>query len=71
MEIFQGDKMNIATLGNIVPQCHIHHVVRYQTDIAWPAPIWGKYPAKAYTDEEIATIKARLQQAKLKNLEFS
>lgn len=71
MEIFQGDKMNIAALGNIVPQCHVHHVVRYETDIAWPAPVWGKYPAKAYTDEEIATIKAQLQQAKLKNLEFS
>ena len=36
-----ADKMNVAALGNIVSQLHIHHVARYQTDEAWPAPIWG------------------------------
>ncbi len=41
LESFQGDKMNIAALGNIVPQLHIHYVVRYQNDPAWPAPIVG------------------------------
>jgi len=51
--LFQADKMNIAALGNMVPQLHIHHVVRYKTDKAWPAPIWGLFDAKAYTDKEL------------------
>jgi len=50
---FNADKMNVAALGNVVPQLHIHHIVRYKTDIAWPAPVWGAFPAKAYSDEEI------------------
>jgi len=39
--LYKADKMNIAAIGNLVPQLHIHHIVRYQTDKAWPAPIWG------------------------------
>ncbi len=50
---FNADKMNVAALGNVVPQLHIHHIVRNKTDIAWPAPVWGAFPAKAYGDEEI------------------
>ena len=50
---FNADKMNVAALGNVVPQLHIHHIVRYKTDIAWPAPVWGAFPTKAYSDEEI------------------
>ena len=37
-EAFNADKMNQAALGNMVPQLHIHHVVRYKNDAAWPAP---------------------------------
>jgi len=48
-EVFQADKMNVAALGNIVPQLHLHHVVRYKTDKAWPAPIWGKFEAMPYS----------------------
>lgn len=39
---FQADKMNIATLGNQVPQLHIHIIARHTTDAAWPNPVWGK-----------------------------
>lgn len=52
--LFHADKMNIAALGNMVPQLHIHHVVRYKTDKSWPAPIWGKLDALAYSDKELA-----------------
>nr|WP_237332965.1 HIT domain-containing protein [Zobellella iuensis] len=45
-----ADKMNIAALGNMVPQLHLHHVARFTTDAAWPAPIWGRHPALAYAD---------------------
>ena len=56
MDIFNGDKLNIAALGNVVPQLHIHHIVRYEGDPSWPAPVWGKLPAKAYTDPELAAV---------------
>lgn len=49
-KIFQADKLNIAALGNMVPQLHIHHIVRYQTDQAWPNPVWGMFPAQPYTE---------------------
>lgn len=48
---FNADKMNIAALGNMVPQLHIHHVVRYKTDIAWPNPIWGFSPPSSYSQQ--------------------
>ena len=54
MEAFKGEKLNIAALGNIVPQLHLHHVVRYSTDPAWPAPVWGRLPARAYSEPERA-----------------
>ena len=43
-DAFAADKMNIAALGNVVSQLHVHHVVRYRADAAWPAPVWGKMP---------------------------
>ena len=63
--LYKADKMNIAAIGNLVPQLHIHHVVRYQTDKAWPAPIWGKFPAVPYSQQQIADhiaqVKAQLK----------
>lgn len=52
-ELYQADKMNIAAIGNMVPQLHIHHIVRYRTDRAWPAPVWGKFDAVPYTEQQI------------------
>jgi len=57
---FKGDKMNVAALGNVVSQLHIHHIVRYKNDIAWPAPVWGAFPAVAYKDDELKKMKSRL-----------
>jgi diadenosine tetraphosphate (Ap4A) HIT family hydrolase len=53
---FKADKINIAALGNLVPQLHLHHIVRYTTDAAWPAPVWGKLPTKPYTDEGMKQV---------------
>jgi len=50
--IFEADKLNVAAIGNIVPQLHVHHIVRYQTDKAWPAPVWGKFAATPYTTQQ-------------------
>ncbi|MCF7964558.1 MAG: HIT domain-containing protein [Methylobacter tundripaludum] len=52
--LYKADKMNIAAIGNMVPQLHIHHIVRYRTDKAWPAPVWGKFAAVPYTESQIA-----------------
>lgn len=52
-EVYKADKMNVASIGNMVPQLHLHHIVRYKTDKAWPTPVWGKFPAITYTDEQI------------------
>jgi diadenosine tetraphosphate (Ap4A) HIT family hydrolase len=62
-ETFQADKINVAALGNVVPQLHVHHVVRYKDDIAWPAPIWGKHPAREYSQELLDTISNKILTA--------
>jgi len=62
-DLFSADKMNIAALGNIVPQLHIHHIVRYTHDPAWPAPVWGKLPAIPYAASAIEDIRERLARA--------
>lgn len=62
-DVFQADKINIATLGNVVKQLHMHIVVRMQDDAAWPAPVWGNGAAQGYTDEALAVMRARLQAA--------
>jgi len=63
VELFKPDKINVAALGNMVSQLHIHHVARFTTDAAWPAPVWGAVPAKAYGDIELQKIKKRLQKS--------
>ncbi len=59
-KIYKADKMNVAALGNMVPQLHIHHVVRYKHDKAWPAPIWGAFDAVPYTEEAIEQQRQRI-----------
>jgi len=46
---FNIDKMNVAVLGNIVPQLHMHHIGRRQDDPAWPGPVWGHSSARPYS----------------------
>lgn len=62
--LFGADKMNIAALGNMVPQLHIHVIARFKNDPAWPGPIWGVKPMKPYSsnglDERIALLKSAL-----------
>jgi diadenosine tetraphosphate (Ap4A) HIT family hydrolase len=59
-QVFQPDKINIAALGNIVPQLHIHHIARYQTDASWPAPVWGAVPATRYQQEQIDSLREKV-----------
>lgn len=59
-----ADKINVAALGNMVPQLHLHHVARFTADAAWPAPIWGKHPAIAYSKlgDEVILWQQRLRK---------
>ncbi|WP_420480313.1 HIT domain-containing protein [Lacimicrobium alkaliphilum] len=65
---YHPDKLNIAALGNMVPQLHIHHIVRFKQDAAWPQPVWGKFPPVPYTESEankqIDAIKTQLENVK-------
>ncbi len=55
--LFNPDKMNIATIGNITPQLHIHIIARFKTDFAWPKPVWGEQNKKEYTLDQVEKIK--------------
>ena len=63
MQVFKGKKMNVAAIGNVCPQLHLHHIVRYEDDVAWPKPVWGFRPAIAYSIEQLTELKAKLLPA--------
>jgi len=65
---FEADKINIAALGNIVPQLHIHHIARYKTDAAWPAPVWGTVPCKVYNENDLELLMNKLKTNPMKML---
>lgn len=59
------DKLNVAALGNVVAQLHIHVIARFKTDAAWPNPVWNVAPRRAYEisarEKLIAALRGRLQ----------
>ncbi len=61
--LFDAHKMNVAALGNVVRQLHVHHIARFVEDAAWPQPIWGKVAFKPYEPEAFAALVKRLQNA--------
>ncbi|NRA60730.1 MAG: HIT domain-containing protein [Psychrobium sp.] len=71
MQLFKGDSMNIAALGNVVSQLHLHHVVRYQTDACWPGPIWGIGTAQSYQAVELNDLAMKMRDGIGNQLNFS
>ena len=63
VELFAPDKINVAALGNMVPQLHVHVIARFHDDGAWPGPVWGKLPPKPYDDAAMRATVAKLQNA--------
>ena len=61
--LFAADKMNIATLGNVVSQLHMHVVARMRNDAAWPAPVWGIGTAEPYSVEQIQLLRQQIGTA--------
>jgi diadenosine tetraphosphate (Ap4A) HIT family hydrolase len=58
-----GEKLNIAALGNVIPQLHIHVVLRHQQDAAWPNPVWGFGQRILYSDTQAQKNLASLHSA--------
>jgi diadenosine tetraphosphate (Ap4A) HIT family hydrolase len=50
------DKLNVAAIGNVVPQLHIHIVARRKDDAAWPKPVWGAAPRRAYQPDAMERL---------------
>lgn len=58
--VHQPDKLNVAALGNMVPQLHVHHIARFTTDAAWPKPVWGAVSPKPYDAGELVQEASEL-----------
>jgi len=61
-ELVACDKLNIAALGNVVAQLHVHVIARRHKDAAWPKPIWGVVPSLAYDPAARAALIGALRQ---------
>lgn len=61
-DITKCDKLNIAALGNVVPQLHVHIIARRKTDAAWPRPVWGVMPPLAHDAEEAQRFISELRR---------
>jgi diadenosine tetraphosphate (Ap4A) HIT family hydrolase len=61
--LFKPHKLNVASLGNVTPQLHIHVIAREPTDPAWPKPVFGAVPARPYTAEALVTFRERFTAA--------
>jgi diadenosine tetraphosphate (Ap4A) HIT family hydrolase len=62
LQAFRPHKLNVAALGNIVPQLHVHVIARYEHDIAWPKPVWGMAAAQPYPPEMLVERISRLRE---------
>lgn len=62
-ELFLPDKINVAAIGNKVPQLHVHIVARFSTDPAWPDPVWGAVARRPYAADLLGERTAALQAA--------
>jgi diadenosine tetraphosphate (Ap4A) HIT family hydrolase len=59
LELAKPDKLNVAALGNLVPQLHLHVVARFRSDPAWPGPVWGFGERRPYPDHAAAALVER------------
>lgn len=62
-KLFEAHKLNVAALGNVTPQLHIHVIARQRNDAAWPRPVWGVAPAAPYDPIQFGNTVAALQSA--------
>lgn len=70
-DIFEADKMNVATLGNVVSQLHMHVIVRRREDASWPAPVWGRHPAQPYSEQQAGQVVDKLRSVLAEDCQFA
>jgi diadenosine tetraphosphate (Ap4A) HIT family hydrolase len=58
---FTADKLNVAAIGNIVRQMHIHIVARKRNDICWPGVVWGSKQREAYAQAQLDALSRQLE----------
>ncbi|MCT8970856.1 HIT family protein [Microbaculum marinisediminis] len=58
-----AEKLNVAALGNQVAQLHVHVIARFRDDEAWPGPVWGAVPRKAYDKDARVDLIEKLSDA--------
>ena len=61
-DVTRCDKLNIAALGNLVPQLHVHIIARRTGDVAWPRPVWGVMPPLAHDATEVQNFISALRR---------
>lgn len=61
-EVTKCDKLNVAALGNMVPQLHVHVIARRTSDAAWPRPVWGVTPALSHDGEEVQSFISAIRR---------
>jgi diadenosine tetraphosphate (Ap4A) HIT family hydrolase len=61
-EVTQCHKLNVAALGNAVPQLHVHIIARFRNDAAWPKPVWGAAPPRAYERDTLHSLVTPLRK---------
>jgi diadenosine tetraphosphate (Ap4A) HIT family hydrolase len=61
-EVTECHKLNVAALGNAVPQLHVHVIARFRHDAAWPKPVWGAVPPRDYDREELDSFVQPLRK---------
>jgi diadenosine tetraphosphate (Ap4A) HIT family hydrolase len=61
-EVTQCHKLNVAALGNAVPQLHVHVIARFRNDAAWPKPVWGAAPPRVYERDALHSLVTPLRK---------
>ena len=62
MQATRCDKLNVAAIGNVVPQLHVHVVARFKTDPLWPKPVWGFAAGRAYAPDALESFVADIRK---------
>ena len=69
-DTFGADKMNVAALGNVVSQLHVHVIARRRDDAAWPDPVWGFQSTKPYREAQLTGIRQKLKLVLANGFQF-
>lgn len=70
-DTFSAEKMNIANLGNVVSQLHVHVIVRRRDDAAWPGPVWGRGAPQPYAADELHALRGKLRMVLGADFQFA